>query len=236
MSVTIEERGWVDFLENFRWNSGEHVTLIGPTGQGKTTLATNILDRRKYVAAMAQKPQDPLIGELVTEKGYYLCREWPPPEPREHFNRVVFWPRNEKVSDIPNQHKAFKIALTDIYQAGGWCVYLDEARYVTQFLRLAPLCELLWLQGRSLKVSLVVGTQRPAWIPLSAYDQATHLFLWRENDATNLARLSGLGGVNTSELRDVIANLERYQFCYVNTRSGEMTISRVELEEKKGAA
>jgi ABC-type nitrate/sulfonate/bicarbonate transport system ATPase subunit len=30
---------WADFLANhFQWERGEHVALIGPTGQGKTTM------------------------------------------------------------------------------------------------------------------------------------------------------------------------------------------------------
>jgi ABC-type Mn2+/Zn2+ transport system ATPase subunit len=35
---------WEDFRETMGWRSGEHVGMIGPTGQGKTTLMHAILD------------------------------------------------------------------------------------------------------------------------------------------------------------------------------------------------
>lgn len=227
----MDNVAWDGFKDSLEWNQGEHVTLIGPTGQGKTTLAVELLERRKYVVVFACKPHDPLIEELVSERDYFLTETWPPPSPREKFSRVVFWPRIEKMSDVVTQKLAFKLALEDIYRQGKWAVYLDECRYITDTLKLTSQAHLLWLQGRSLKISFVVGTQRPFWIPLEAMDQATHLFLWRENDERNLDRLKGLGSVRGKELRETVTALGDHEFVYVNTRSGEMVRSKVELKE-----
>jgi hypothetical protein len=49
-------------------------------------------------------------------------------------------------------------------------------------------------QGRSAGISVVAMTQRPAFIPLAFYDQATHLFVWRDNDLRNRQRIGELAG------------------------------------------
>jgi hypothetical protein len=81
------------------------------------------------------------------------------------------------------------------------------------------------LQGRSLNVSFVAATQRPSWVPLEAYDQATHLLLWRETDKRNLSRLGDIGGVDTELIRSVVPTLPKHDFVYVNTRDGTISIS-----------
>jgi hypothetical protein len=64
--------------------------------------------------------------------------------------------------------------------------------------------ELFWLQGRSQGNSLITATQRPRFIPLEAYDQASHLFLWRDNDTANIARVAEMAGVNRKTVIDIV--------------------------------
>lgn len=203
------------------WRQGEHLTLIGPTGCGKTTLATKLLPLRRYVAVMATKPRDPILATFK-KMGYVVTREWPPRLPPEVAPRVVFWPKSETMDSIKKQVPQLRMALQDIYRQGGWTVYFDELRYVTDFLGLRQEVELLLLQGRALGVSVVSGAQRPAWLPLTVYDQATHLFLWRETDRRNLQRLAELGGVDSRKIMGILPKLSRHETLYVNTRDGTM--------------
>ena len=193
--------------------------MIGPTGCGKTTLATKLLPLRKYVAVMATKPRDPILTTFK-KQGYEVTREWPPPLPPEVAPKVVFWPKSETMDSIRKQGSQVRAALRDIYRQGGWTVYFDELRYVTDFLGLRQEVELLLLQGRSLGVSVVCGAQRPAWLPLTVYDQATHLFLWRETDRRNLQRMSELGGVDSAKIMRTLPRLSKHETLYVNTRDG----------------
>lgn len=222
---------WGTFLRYFygTFRQGEHITLIGRTGSGKTTLALGLLPFRKYVLVLATKPKDPLIGKLKRD-GYYVTRTWPV-SPEIH-PRVVYWPKIERVSDVALQRYGLYGALSDVYKTGGWCVYADEIRYLAETLKLERLLQLLWLQGRSLGVSLVGGTQRPAWIPLEAFSQATHLFVWRENDARNLKRLGEIGGIDSKELQAMVQQLDfhRHHCLYVNTVDG--TIIRTIAERR----
>jgi hypothetical protein len=127
---------------------------------------------------------------------------------------------------VLGQREAIRSCLQDIYRSGGWAVFADEMTYIVNFLGLGPYCELLWQQGRSLNVSLVAATQRPKKIPLAAYDQATHLFLFRDSDDVNLKRFGEISGVNNREVRDAVPRLARHDVLYVNTRDGELFITR----------
>lgn len=203
------------------WNQGEHVTLVGPTGCGKTTVALAMLERRKYVCVIATKPRDPLIKSLP-KQGYKVLDRWPPPD---YLKRVVLWPKISSLGDKVSQRREIQRAMARMYRSGGWCVVADELRYLTQTLGLKSEAEMYWLQGRSLNLSFVTATQRPAWVPLEAYDQATHLFLWRETDKRNLARLGDIGGVDTEVIRYIIPQLPKHDFLYINTRDATMCIS-----------
>ena len=68
---------WEDFLEWFKikWELGQHVALVGPTGAGKTVYVVNILPMRKYVIALDAKGGDESL-ELLTRKGFEYSK-WP---------------------------------------------------------------------------------------------------------------------------------------------------------------
>lgn len=68
-----------DFLAHrFTWEQGEHITVVGPTDYGKTTLVIVLLEERDYVVFFATKPRDETISALEGQ-GYYFTRDWPAP-------------------------------------------------------------------------------------------------------------------------------------------------------------
>lgn len=225
---------WAEFLRRFTWKQGEHVTAIGTTGSGKTTTLKELMRRRTYVVAFATKAKDETMMELIREQKFTRVSAWPP---AANTKRVVLWPdmREGEAREIKARvRRIFGEALSSIYRQGGWCAFLDELRFIVDYLKLGEEYELLMQQGRSLGISVVGATQRPRFIPLVAYDQATHLFFWRENDAENLDRVGGIGWTDSKTLKRTIANLEFTpgkggQFLYLNTRTGEMLISKAEV-------
>jgi energy-coupling factor transporter ATP-binding protein EcfA2 len=221
---------WDDFLDAFRWRQGEHVTAVGHTGSGKSTLINEIIERRTYCVFLATKKRDERYDELKA-KGFVENREFRP-HLFEKFPKQLIKPRFPKdAAELRYEHhKAFKDTLASVYDAEGWTVIPDELRHLSQFLKLQDYLELLWQQGRSLKITVVGGTQRPAHIPLSAYNAATHLFLWRDNDEQNLKRIAGIGSeFNPKDIRAEVSQLPKHEFLYLNTRTGQKIRSMVDI-------
>lgn len=213
---------WDEFYHNvFDWRQGEHVSIIGPTGQGKTTLALALLPKRRFVLIFSTKPKDKQTEEL----GWKIFKKWPIPVTVE---RAILWPKFDGPEDFKNQQQTFAEAMLDIFKAGNWCVYVDETFYFSNILKLDSLLEMYWLQARSLGISFVAGTQRPSHVPLLMYDQATWLFFFRDNDERNLRRLGSMGGLETRTIMQTVATLDTHQFLAINTRTGEMFRSTVE--------
>lgn len=192
---------------------------------GKTTLAVEILSIRKWVTALGTKPADDTLDQLVNERGFHLIRKWPPPALRR---RVVLWPEFKRASDVSNQAVQFHYALDEIFAAGSWCVYMDEAFYLSKTLGLEKLMKLLWTMGRSLGISIVAGTQRPAWVPLEMWSQASHLFIFRAADRRDLDRVAEIGPSVYETIRGVAPTLAKHEFLYHSTRTGALVRSRVD--------
>lgn len=223
----VDQISWEDFLGHvFNWDQGEHVTLIGPTGQGKTTLARHILPRRNYVVNFVTKKTDPLIQEFKRD-GYKVMKSWGD-TPHHTAPRVLLQPPFVKTEPRERvQREEFSLALDRAFDEESWTVYLDEVLYITGDLGLERKVKRLWHQGRSLGVSVVAGTQRPAMVPLLAYSQATHLFFWRNTDETDIKRLGGLGGMDNRLIREIVARLAKHEVLYLNTRTGELVRTKV---------
>ena len=216
---------WDRFIrDELRWNSGEHFALIGPTGQGKTTMLLNLLPFHPYVVVFATKPRDATMDALI-RSGYYRMDEWRSLDPRD-FPRRVLWPDATRLDSIMHQRDSFHSAFGAIYREGGWTVAIDETWYMANELKLGHDIKVFLLQARSLGISLVCATQRPAMIPVEIYDQSTHIMFWRDNDETNLKRISGISYRSADLIRHVVSNLESHQVLYINTRTGRMVRTR----------
>lgn len=235
MAEEVERVSWAEFLRGFRWLQGEHISAVGATGSGKTTVVNELLPLRDYVAVFATKPRDPMLRELRPH-GYRVIREWPP-GPSD--SRVILWPRIDEMSDAEGQRETFDSAMRAIYRTGGWCVYFDELPYLSGYLGLDSNLKLLWQQGRSLKISVVASMQRPREVPLLAYSMATHLLFFRASDDADIKRIGEIGSLNSRAIRETVLRLagpaeqgfprdSQREFLYVNTRSGRMLVSRVE--------
>jgi len=217
---------WDQFVsEVYRWLPGEHVALIGPTGQGKTTMLMNLLPLHPFVVVFATKPRDETMDALIASDGYVRLDEWRSLDPEQYPKRVV-WPDASQLDSVKEQRIVFHDAFGRVYREGHWTLAVDETWYIANTLKLGGDLKLILMQARSMKICLVVASQRPAMIPLEIYDQSTHLFFWRDNDETNLRRLSGISWRSANLVRSIIANLEEHQVLYVNTRTGFMCRTR----------
>lgn len=217
---------WDQHVAQMGWRQSEHVTIIGPTGQGKSNLALALTEHRKYVVVLATKPKDSTLRKAVRKRNFQITREWPP---SVFQNRVIYWPLapRDEPENTKEMEDAIRKMLRHVYTVGAWCVVIDELRHVTDFLKQKRMAELLWQQGRSLNVSVVANTQRPTHVPLLAYDQATHLYLYADQDETNIKRMGGLGYFSRGEIMNTITRLARHEVLYLNTREAQMYRTRL---------
>jgi hypothetical protein len=222
----VPELEWSDFLaRGFDWRQGEHVSLLGPTGTGKTTVAVQLLERRGYVVAIGTKPADSTLDYLRKRQGYKLVRELPVVV--NGPTRAIVWPkmrtldrdRKKEIAEVVRQ------TLDRAFSSKGWTIFADELAYLSNTLNLSRELSDIWQQGRSNFVSLIGCSQRPRHIPLDAYSAASHLFLWRNNDEYDLKRLSGLNGVNAGVIRRIVPELPRHHVLYVSTRTAQMVVT-----------
>lgn len=202
---------------------------MGSTGSGKTTLLLRLIEYRTYRCVLATKNKDDSLYPRLQAAGFKITSD-PKLDP-DREPQVIFRPKLEAPTKEAKeaQAEAFEKLLVGVFEEGGWCLYGDEIRYITKDLGLAVPMETLWLQGRSLGISIVVATQRPVSIPVLAFESATHLFLFRTTDRANIQRASEFGGADGDVIRYVLPRLPRYEVLYVDTRTGEMLRTKVRL-------
>ncbi len=204
---------WAQFERELVWRQGEHITLAGGTGSGKTTFARQLLPRRDYVVVLGTKSQSASLYRPLEEMGFVTRTRWNPKPAEEPW--VIFKPPlRGGVAGKDEQREAFREMLTDVFEEGSWCVYLDEARYITNFLGLMTEMELLWEQGRELGISVVVGTQRPVKIPVIAWE-AQHLFVWRFAEKRDVDTISEFTGTLFPVVRQTLPRLPKHEVLHI---------------------
>lgn len=221
---------WEELRPTIRWAQGEHVSIVGPTGYGKTTIEKAMLGLRDYVVVIGTKPRaphgDPNLAGLIKEQGFARIKKWPPPLPPALMPKVILWPDYNTPDDLTDNVPVYREAMQHIFAKGGWCVAADELAFMVRRLGLRTELEDMWQQGRGIGISLLGCTQRPAWVPLEMYSMATHLFLFACNDDADLKRIQGIGGVDPATIRRIVRGLNKYEFLYVNTATKRLVLSR----------
>jgi energy-coupling factor transporter ATP-binding protein EcfA2 len=218
---------WDDFLPWFygQWQQGEHVTLIGTTGSGKSTLAKQILHLRRYIVAFCVKNRDTTMEEIIREFRMWRQERFHP----DVSDRIALWPKIQGANHRRDQKEVFGEAMDTIYRQGGWCCFFDEVSYLSDTLNMDAELKFLLQQGRSSSISIVGLTQRPAFIPLAFYDQASHLFVWKDNDHRNIRRIAELTGDALPVVQREIPTLGKREVLYIQKDTGLRVRTTVEV-------
>jgi hypothetical protein len=74
----------------------------------------------------------------------------------------------------------------------------------------------IWTKGRSVECGMWGATQRPAYVSRNMYSQASHLFLWTENDLEARKRYGEIARVDRAQVLGILDRLTRHQCLYLN--------------------
>lgn len=211
-----------------KFEPGQHIAVIGPTGQGKTTLAVDLLDEFHEMGAselfLANKPRDELVEKLIAN-GWPRIKRWPPDYEHRTRRRVMLWPDYGRASRAIRNATVFEDALDNVLLEGNWVVYFDEMRYYIEQLRLKSLIDEMWNGSRSSGVTMIGGSQGTTWINKTMIRQETWMFLFKPRGIEERKEYADAAGDKDAE-HDLNA-LGNHEFLIVHLPTGERYVSKV---------
>ncbi len=180
------------------WRIGEHIAAVGDTGTGKTFLVSKLVQLRTYVVIFRTKPDDIRFPGFKTVSRAEDMEDW-------RSERLLLSPRYE--------HQALEgyRMLEKAWQHGRWTIVIDELWYAEK-LGLKAYIERLLTQGRSKKISVICGMQRPAMISRFAISSCTHLFTFRLEGRD----IQTVRDATTPRIVPAIESLTGKDFAYYN--------------------
>ncbi len=208
----------------WQYRAGQHATFLGPTGCGKTTFAYDLLGQSESpelpAIALVMKPKDDTARTWGKKLKHRKVKSWPPlpslwrPRKPSGFD---LWPGHtfDPDRDDPRHASIFRAAILDAYKRGNRILFADETYSLTHELGLARPLVTVWSKGRSMGCGLWAASQKPSHIPLWAYSQAQHLFLWYDPDKRAVERFSEIGGIDPKKVAAAVRGLGEHQALYI---------------------
>lgn len=223
--LEVEPLPWAEFKQWFarEWKPGQHLSVIAPTGAGKTTFVGGLLELRKYVLALDPKGGDSTLSGL----GYPRLAEWPGDRRVAQIvakndddnkpSRFIVGPRVAKNEDYAALRETTKEALDGAFNLGGFTVYADELQILSdpRMMNLRKEADRMLIAARDKGLSFVSSYQAPAWVTPHAGRMSTWVAVSYTRDQDTVDKLAGILGRPRPELRGAISGLDPYTWLIV---------------------
>jgi energy-coupling factor transporter ATP-binding protein EcfA2 len=227
----------------YPFEKGEHVIFGGPTQQGKTTLAFQLVrhiatpDYPAYVAV--SKPDDKTSIEWGQRLGYRRISEFPPTKKVSELKMFngppsgyLVWPKFGDIDlDIPNAERVHGKMLNQTYADGAKgkaCILImDDTMVKAKLQHLDGKMVTILAMAGAMGISLWIFVQKPTdsgRTTVWGYEQATHLFFFKGGDSTMLRRYAEIAGDKGEIVKAVVPTLKPYQALYIHKYKGFVCI------------
>lgn len=236
MTPDIQGMEWeLEFLPHFRreWEPGQHIAIIAPTHQGKTTVLVSILNdsRRKFALAYDPKGGDSTLAGLGWPRvpAHPRQRPWWKVWDTDPYDRMargepfraVVGPVATTRSARERLREVYRDSLGRVYDDGGWTVAIDEFQILSdkRMMDLGTEVETLLIAARDKGVSVITLFQAPRWVPRAASDQCEWIFVALTRDRDVIERLAEILGRSRAEVEGAIQGLGSRPYSWLIARN-----------------
>jgi hypothetical protein len=174
--------------------------------------------------------------EALEHLGKPLSGEWPPKLLDMHmYDEKPFVRRYQPNPTKPEHFRAIRAQAARIlywmFGREGWAVFIPDLQVVTDpgMMGLGKEVDQLLLTLRKKRSSVFMDAQAPRWIPRSATDQVSHLFIWRNRDDTVVKRLKEISGLDLAFIIAILKHIDFHDFLWVDNTRDEYYVVRGNL-------
>jgi len=214
-----------DFLAEFGhdYQPGQHVTFIGPTGRGKSTLAFQCL--QQVVSPEMQvitlhgkiKGRDPVVGRASKQLNLRVVPELPGEtriryDQKRKYNGYMLVPLERPEPDPVKEKElltaSFKPAMQRNYtnMKQKTITHYNESAQVQHELKLQELCEATLQRGGPDNAGWH-EIQRGRWVSYHCFSAPEHMFVFYDDDRDTRRRYADFGTADPRAIEELCANL-----------------------------
>lgn len=214
--------------ERFDYKAGHHVVFAGPSKNGKTTLAFDLLEVSAkpnlpaYV--VVSKPADPVTEQRGKELGYRRVSEWPPQTTvKELFDGkpvgYLIWPKfGDMEHDVENATRVTTDFLNAAYADGAKrkkaIIVLDDTYLKARVLGLDRQMTTIHAMAGGMGLGAWTFVQKATnagETTLIAYSSCEHMFLFHEPNKAYREKYGEIGGVDPKKVERAVMTLDKKQ-------------------------
>ena len=225
-----------DFLDAWGRPNGdfqpEHIEILGPTGSGKSYFEKHILQERaklrgSHVVILLTKPADKTIKSM----DWPVVTTWPPSQWKKENAQVIYHARSGglgRAALARQQEKVIELLDGLWHEDANVILAVDEIAYVEQELGLRTHMTTYMREGRTLGITVVASTQRPAGVSRAVHSESAWCVFFAPKDEDDAERMAQIAG-DKKHYREVLQDLDREkrEFLLIHNLTREAYISHI---------
>jgi hypothetical protein len=224
----VPRKIWLKRFKKTHAPGKHHITKLGPTGRGKSTLSGQMLGEvisPEYQAVVLHGKifgRDKVILKMADERNLRIVHTWPPPPPFRHpvsgrskaVNGWILIPLDHPRETITEENlilqREFRKAIHENYSRTNKdprITHVDESHQAQVTLKLRDDLEGPLMRGTP-DNSEWNNLQRGKWVSFHCYDAPEDLLIFYDSDESNQQRYAEIGDFNKNEIIDITSNLQ----------------------------